>query len=564
MDRRTCLPDEPLIKMGGGEAPTLDYNLPQSTAITAYGLIPVEFRTAQFKQAAFERPDDQFLGQFKDPTTEGIAADLKRKLADGRPLAGITAPSSFGGSARSGTANRRSGGGLGPGNTGTSDQSGRPSDEEVVRAAFENTDPEDLAEAILMGARPVVRRMLSGKQVSYMVIPTPRARPGIYILEEYRISSWLRDYGAGRTVSTFTLLPGEKTTITLRTYRDMESTRSVSENVLDSFTEASADEFERLVEEEKGVNVSGSLSGSRNSSLGLSASVPVGGGASAGGSASTSSSISATMARASNSRTLERALEKHVQTSSRTREVEVNVSMSVALSTGEERTVTRELVNINRSRVLNFVFRQLLQEYTTLVWLNDIRFVFTNGDPASTVVVDLPRLEAFLQTYLRPDEIEGALAALLKDYCKVFNYDDERFTFIERHEESYGDCPFAAEGETVEYWRKRKDLKDEFDGIEVPGVIMEASTQVLPTSSIIGEALLGQGEALDCYNMSLQDAAVQSADLRNRRLETALVVIDAVEAPMEQAEAFDLIFGGSKPSSEVDSGVSSEGSDVDA
>lgn len=40
-------------------------------------------------------------------------------------------------------------------------------------------------------------------------------KPTFLIVEEYRLSNFLGQYGAGRTVKTFSLLPGESTTISV-------------------------------------------------------------------------------------------------------------------------------------------------------------------------------------------------------------------------------------------------------------------------------------------------------------------------------------------------------------
>ena len=50
--------------------------------------------------------------------------------------------------------------------------------------------------------------------------------------------------------------------------------------------------------------------------------------------------------------------------------------------------------------------------------------------------------------------------------------------------------------------------------IKVPGIIMDVKRRVLPTDSVFCDAVLGQGEALDCYNMRLQDAAALAASPR--------------------------------------------------
>jgi hypothetical protein len=40
----------------------------------------------------------------------------------------------------------------------------------------------------------------------------------------------------------------------------------------------------------------------------------------------------------------------------------------------------------------------------------------------------------------------------------------------------------------------------------VPGIILEVNKNTLRTDSLIVDALLGQGEALDCYSMKVQEA----------------------------------------------------------
>ena len=51
------------------------------------------------------------------------------------------------------------------------------------------------------------------------VDPDAPPHPAFFLVEVYGISSFLGDYGLGRTVKTFTLLPGETTTMSLRTWK---------------------------------------------------------------------------------------------------------------------------------------------------------------------------------------------------------------------------------------------------------------------------------------------------------------------------------------------------------
>ena len=45
--------------------------------------------------------------------------------------------------------------------------------------------------------------------------------------------------------------------------------------------------------------------------------------------------------------------------------------------------------NPNQSRVLNFVFRQLLQEYVTIMYLSNVKIGFSNGHPESQVIMPI-------------------------------------------------------------------------------------------------------------------------------------------------------------------------------
>src|SRR5262249_54731172 len=75
--------------------------------------------------------------------------------------------------------------------------------------------------------------------------------PHLYLVESIRLTSFLGDYGAGRIVKTFSLLPGEKTKISVRSFLQRESTRKAASSVLDSLTEESAHDLETSVTREQ-------------------------------------------------------------------------------------------------------------------------------------------------------------------------------------------------------------------------------------------------------------------------------------------------------------------------
>jgi len=79
-------------------------------------------------------------------------------------------------------------------------------------------------ELIKKGKRYVVHRAASGTlEVDYAPIPE-KPNPRIILVETYALTSFLGDYGAGKTLKTFSLLPNEKTKISIKTWKTTETT----------------------------------------------------------------------------------------------------------------------------------------------------------------------------------------------------------------------------------------------------------------------------------------------------------------------------------------------------
>lgn len=61
------------------------------------------------------------------------------------------------------------------------------------------------------------------------------------------------------------------------------------------------------------------------------------------------------------------------------------------------------------------------------------------------------------------------------------------------------------------------------------------------------DAVLGQGEALDCYNMKLQDAATERAYKENEELQQKIDSVNEITDPIEKADSYKKIFGNCCP-----------------
>jgi len=376
-----------------------------------------------------------------------------------------------------------------------------------VRPHVTDVSVEHIAEQLRAGRRLNVYRSLWGEYV-HTFLPEPRAvRPQLVLVETYRLSSYLGQYGAGRTLKTFSLLPGEKTTISVKTYRKSESDFKSSSSVLDSFTKESADDFETSVSNEQSDKQAHQESFEYHAEAEASASWGWGSAKISGGVKGGSASQ-----REEFSKNVSNAVNKHAAKASSKRDVQVNTSSEVKQESGEETSISRQIENINVGRTLNFVFRQMNQEHIAILHLVDVRVAFWNGYAESVEEVPLSRLDALLGKYVREERREEVRKMIRGQLETVFDHRDELVT------------PPVVEDKVIagddRYLRFRKDVVSVYEDetgnkLSVPGVILNVEKIVMRTEGIIVDALLGQGNALDDYSQGLQQNMVRQGVLEN-------------------------------------------------
>lgn len=178
----------------------------------------------------------------------------------------------------------------------------------------------------------------------------------------------------------------------------------------------------------------------------------------------------------------------------------------------------RELVNPNVSRVLNFVFRQLLQEYVSVTYLSDIKIAFTNGHPESFVVLPIEELDEMLERFIVKSRQSYVKSLIIKEYETIENANGQMIPFLETKTKK------TFSGADTTYLTRKKEVRDSFkkpnmagDAVSYPvgGVVLNADFNTLRTDSFIVDALLGQGEALDCFNSHVQEAKMQALYIEN-------------------------------------------------
>jgi hypothetical protein len=429
-------------------------------------------------------------------------------------------------------------------------------------------------DAVSAGANARITLPVPGPGTSInevQVDPLAPATPRLALVEVWELRSYLGDYGLGRTLQTFSLLPGEKTTITVETWRSEAATRDDATSIFDSsdtaaqtrFSSSLANESGAAFQDQGGWSLSVNTSASAGASLfGL-----------VSGSASMSAGFAANHQEASQrwSSSVSRSAGEHATQVNNSRRQSVQQSSSTTSASGSATTTVRELANVNLRRVLNFVFRELNQTYTTYVVLRDIRVAFYNGRPGSVEIVPLGELKGLLDRHVAPKARRRVARALLALCAERLDHEGRPVATLEvgtrtgaRYE--FAPATLAADG-TLDFdgdplasdvrWRFAPGPLTEDADRPIDGVITQRSSVVLRTDNVVVEALLGQADALDPYGAAVQGLDVWSrqTDIQRRETETerlaeALSIVNAIATNSDKVDAYDRMLG-DKPEIEV-------------
>jgi hypothetical protein len=537
MELTPCIEGEPLSKFDeDGKAAVLNYNLPQATAYDIVTYIKLEIPEKLFKSSALKPPAGNYWDRFAaqkdklDLTPQRIG-----QVINGQAYSELTEVMNTALNYNASEVATATGVKFKAANLTVSTQS----------ANFAN---EYTANKIAEGYRPVLVPRPSGKQ-SLVFQPRPKkASPAIYMVMRMKMATYPGDYGAGTTISTFTLLPGEQTVIQIRDYRHNEATKTTSESVLDSYSEHAMEDLQTTIESSTAFSfeasetdtdtMAASTGGEVGVNLGI---VKIGG--EAGAEASSVNTTTEAVSQQIN--TLNNAVSHHTQTADTQRQVEVSTDVTETEISETEKTVTRTLENVNKSCVLNFVVRQLLQRFDTITYLDNVTFAYSNGFDNSRKTGTLSSLDNLLRSVLKDaNAVKKVQNDIYMHLCNIPDHTGTRLSFVEEVVEEHGNCINKDQRpKKVRYVRKRQDLVQEVNGKRIHGVVLNVTERVMRTPAVIMDAVKGQGFALDCYNQKLQEAAWMGAHLANRKTAQALEIIDAITDPLEKAKFYNNVFG---------------------
>lgn len=382
---------------------------------------------------------------------------------------------------------------------------------------------------------------------------TPEPKPALFLVEVYGVSSFLGDYGLGRTLKTFTLLPGEEMKISTKTWTSTETKQADASSIVDSFSQTAADKFRTAVQKETTDKRTQSSKESWHVEAEVGANWGWGNAKVSGGGAGEYHS-----GREEFAKQVDDSVQEHANEASSKRETTVTSSTETLTKSGEETVTERTIKNVNLRRTLNFVFRQLNQQYETKTHLKDVRVAFTNGLPDTWREVSLAGLRGLLTEVLVSGKVDEVAQKILKLVSVVFNEDDEpvpvleKFTLQASGQDWQKEYPAttSANGQypapsLTRFYRFKRGALSQDDvpvGQRVAGVVMKKRQIVLPSDSMVVEALLGQADALDAYAIEAQRAEAEAKGLDNEREKIAQAALKEIKDPEKRADAYDDMF----------------------
>jgi len=401
---------------------------------------------------------------------------------------------------------------------------------------------------------PIFYRTMSGKlQIKFVDVPR-EAKPRTLFVETHRLTNFPGDYGAGTTIKTFSLLPRETTEISIKTWKKTSIETKRASSVLDSYTEEKADEFGRSIQKESAR--SSKVDKSLSYSVKASASVNWG-----WGSASVKGGVegSAKSAREEAAKSVMNANRKHAQSASAKREVNIDTSFEKSVETGIETSIMRKIRNLNVTRTLNFTFRQMNQQFHSILHLTDLRIAFYNGYPGSYREYALNEIGELVHDFMIDEEnsYEYLKSKILEAYGRIYDelgnpieiqgnvidYLGKSRALIEEIDLKDGNRPYLrvipplnGKGEPLgqqDYIMRQKTSDHEADIRYLDGIILANESITMKTDGVIVEALMGRVNALDNYSYNYRREKIRNKKYENKRIKTG---IDLVEKLIDKKE----------------------------
>jgi hypothetical protein len=354
--------------------------------------------------------------------------------------------------------------------------------------------------------------------------------PRLFFVEHYHLTNFVSDYGTGRIIKTFSLMPGEKAQLSISSFTREALKANDASSVLDSYSEETLEDFEKSVRAEQ----TGSSTSTESKKIKASASASASWGwgeAKASGSYSKASSE----ARSRFASNVASATAKNTARASAARNVEINTSVERSRETEETESTYRTVENINLDRTLNFIFYQMNQRYVSLIHLTEIELGYDDGN-GNLTVVPLYEMRALLERVVKEAKVDEAQSAIFNALREIRDYRGRKVEGFITEDAwlSIGDKENPSQelsldkAKKVQYLRVNHDYVSSFEELGtgreyfVDGVLLEALPLILRTDGVYVESLLGQTTAWSPHTEKIKAEELKALQIKNDLLKKGL------------------------------------------
>ncbi len=384
-------------------------------------------------------------------------------------------------------------------------------------------------------------------------------QPEILVEGLMSVASYQGELGRGDVIQTHTLFPGEKAVVSMQSYKKETSSYAITSSVLD----ATSTEAELSLAKEINVSNAFSTEDSRTSSFSAGADLKANWGWGSGGaSASYSTTSSQTAKRAATNAV--KAVRNQASKVSSNRTVKVETTRTVTTETSTTSSVTRTIENLNVSKPLTFIFRQLTVDILSLILVRDCRIVFRAH------ISDLGRVclleqapDVARQRFFAPAAVTDAIIkkyyGLIVETATNLAYNDA----LKTGTKFVIDEPAIPDAVTP-----RKRINDKLEQtvalpftastpasfqafipaspeIRYDGIVLDLARNVLKTDGTLVECELSTTEGLDDYSRNLQLESIREkvvsnvlSEKKRESVDLALKLVQAAQ-PADQAAMFE-------------------------
>lgn len=401
-------------------------------------------------------------------------------------------------------------------------------DHRHAKKAIEHIDVQIFLAYWQMGRRLDLVKRDNGHYASrFIPAPTNSPTARLMLVETYQLTAFLGDIHEGQVVRTFTLMPGETTHFSINTYKNSTTNSESASSIFDSYDEASQASFESALTSDQTTTTSEAAELSFYATADVKQRWGTG-----NADVTTGATIDGNLSHSNFFQQTTNAIANHAAQASSARNVEVNTSFSVQDETGRQTALTREVRNINSSRTLDLVFRQLTQEYLTVLHLTDIRIGYYDPNPGSFRVVGLAQLDSLLDQVV-VDSAEVKLATKQAIVNQVLGLvalgqGTARDAMVTCSSKSTGmavDLSSVQAGEVTDDQVFSVNPRCDTDvwytetrSVRVSGLAMASTSVQLRTDNVVAEAVIGRGIGLDAFALGLQAQQLQRSQLDNELL----------------------------------------------